>query len=153
MVSRLEDCMTQTQCFLLAHIGYVDQVRNALNFRQQIGFVPGPEQILEFEAYVEVILDRRFAAARYDTNVPNSRTRYLFHCILNERCVNERQHLLWERFGRGKKAGSQTCCRQHCFADGLDHWLWLTPTRTHSASFGTYRPAVASMPTRISRRY
>ncbi len=68
---------------------------------------------LELESQIEVILDRRLAAAGDHDEVLDARRPGLVHRVLDDRTVDHRQHLLRNRLGRGEKPGAQTGDGEH----------------------------------------
>src|SRR5258708_28911101 len=68
-----------------------------------------------------MIFDRVLAAARDQNDVRDAGGHGLFDAILNDRLVDERQHFLRLRFGRGKEACSKARRRKHGFSNGCAH--------------------------------
>ena len=64
-----------------------------------------------------MVLDCAFASPRDDNNVLDSGGDRFFHGILNQRLVDERQHLFGGGFGRGEEASTEACSRNHGFAN------------------------------------
>ena len=70
-----------------------------------------------------MIIDRGLAAARDKEELLYPRRLGLFDRVMNERLVDDRQHLLWHRLGRRQETGSQSGDRENGFANGLVHEL------------------------------
>jgi hypothetical protein len=73
---------------------------------------------LELEGVVEVLDDRGLAAAGHEDHLLDPRLARLVDRILDQRPVDDRQHLLGDRLGRGKKTRAETGNRKHRLADG-----------------------------------
>ncbi len=58
-----------------------------------------------------------FAAARDDDDVLNAGMQRLFHAVLNDRLVHQRQHFFGMRLGGGQKSGPETGGGKNCFAN------------------------------------
>ena len=59
--------------------------------------------VLELEGRVEVILDRALAAAGHDDDLRQTRGDRFFHDVLDHRLVDEGEHFLRLRLGRGEE--------------------------------------------------
>ena len=75
------------------------------------------EEALELDGDVEVILDRVLAAAGDDDDVVDAGLDRFLDAVLNDRLVDEDQHFLRLRLGRGKEAGAETRGGEDGFAD------------------------------------
>ena len=64
-----------------------------------------------------MILDRILAAAGDEDDVGDTGRQRLLDPVLNDRLVDERQHLLRLRFGRREKTSAEAGCRKDRFAD------------------------------------
>ena len=62
---------------------------------------------LELERHVKVVFDGPLVAAGHEDHLPHTGGIRLFHGILNQRFVDDRQHLLGLRFRRGQEAGAE----------------------------------------------
>jgi hypothetical protein len=71
------------------------------------------EGALELVGAVEMVLDGRLAAAGDEDELLDAGCLRLFDGVLDQRLVDDRQHLLGHRLGGGEKAGAQA-------ADGKD---------------------------------
>ncbi len=104
-------------------VGNVDHVGDAAHDGQQILFLAAFEEVLEFEADVEVILDGGFAAPGDDDDVLNPGVDRFFDAVLNDGLVDDRQHLFGLGLGGGQKAGSQPGGGENGFANFSGHPL------------------------------
>jgi hypothetical protein len=68
-----------------------------------------------------MIFDGVLAAPSNEDDVTDARVDGFFHAVLNDRLVDERQHLFWLRFGRWKKSGTETGGGKNRFADDVSH--------------------------------
>ena len=75
------------------------------------------EEGLELDGDVEVILDRVLAAAGDEDDVVDAGRDRLLDAVLDDRLVDERQHLLRLRLGGGQEAGAEAGGGEHGFAD------------------------------------
>ncbi len=79
------------------------------------------ERVLEFIGRVEVILDHRLVAAGDENEMLNPRFARFINDMLKNRPVNDRQHLLRDRFRCRQKPCAETGDGQHGFTDGFVH--------------------------------
>jgi hypothetical protein len=70
---------------------------------------------------VEMIFQRALVATGHEDEFLDPGGKALLHRVLDERTVDDRQHLLRHRLGRGEEAGSQTGNRKNGFSDSLRH--------------------------------
>ena len=119
--ARHQDGVAQSECFLLANIGDVDHVGNLAHDVQQLGLLSLLEHLLEFVADVEVIFDGALAAAGHDDDLVAAGRQRLFHAVLDDRLVDEWQHLFGLSLGGGQKARAQSGGGKNCFANLLLH--------------------------------
>ncbi len=66
---------------------------------------------------VKVVFNGAFATACDKDHVTNASRVSLFNGILNERLVNDGQHLLGGGFGGRQEPSSQSGNREHCFSN------------------------------------
>ena len=71
---------------------------------------------------VEMVLDRRLAAAGDEDEFLDSRFAGLLDGILDQRLVDDRQHLLGHRLGRRQEPGAEAGDRKNGFAYARGHW-------------------------------
>ena len=67
-----------------------------------------------------MILDRALAAAGDEDELLDAGRLGLLHRVLDERPVDDRQHLLGQGLGRRKKTGAEPGDREHCLANGFE---------------------------------
>ena len=72
---------------------------------------------VELELAVEMILDHALVAAGDEDEVLDAGLARLVDHVLDQRPVDDGQHLLRHRLGRGKDAGAEAGDREHSFAD------------------------------------
>ena len=72
---------------------------------------------LELDRDVEVILDRVLAAAGDEDDVVDAGRDRFLDAVLDDRLVDERQHFLRLRLGRGKEARAEAGGGEDGFAD------------------------------------
>jgi hypothetical protein len=68
-----------------------------------------------------MILDDAFVAAGHEDKMLDSRLARFIDHMLENRPVDDRQHLLRDRFGRRQKPRAETGDGQHGFADRFVH--------------------------------
>ncbi len=86
------------------------------------GLFPAPfEGVLELVGRVEMILDHAFVAAGDEDEMLDPRLARFVHHVLENRPVDDGQHLLRDRLGRRQKPRAETGDGQHGFADGFVH--------------------------------
>lgn len=103
-----EDGMAQPQRFGLADITEVRQVRNMPDLVKDLPLAAALEIFFEFERAVEVIFDRTFSSSGNDDDVFDAGCDGLLHDVLNQRLVDQREHLFGRGFGSGEKACAQS---------------------------------------------
>ena len=95
------------------------------------------KQRLELDAAIEMVLDRALAAACHEDELLNACGACLINGILNERPVNDRQHLFRQGFGGRQKPGSHTTHGKYRLADAIGHEksrnsICLAPTSAYA---------------------
>jgi hypothetical protein len=73
--------------------------------------------VLELVGRVEVVLDRPLLAAGHDDDLLDAGADRLLDGVLDDRLVDERQHLLGRRLGRREEAGAPAGGWEDGFAD------------------------------------
>jgi hypothetical protein len=111
--------MPQPQRLLLPDIRNPCQRRDLPRYLQQLFLALPLQRRIQLVADVEVVFHRAFAAAGDEDDVLDARSNRLFHPILNDRLVDQRQHLLGNNLGCGQEARAQATCGKHCLADFL----------------------------------
>src|SRR3546814_1069923 len=81
-------------------------------------------RFLKLERVIEMILDQALAAAGHEDELFDARLAGLVDGILDERPVDDRQHLLWHGFGRRKEPGPKAANGEHGLAY-LSHFSTL----------------------------
>ena len=79
------------------------------------------EGVLKLVSIVEMILDHALVAAGDEDEMLDSRLTRFIHHVLKDRPVDNGQHLLGDRLGRGQKPRAETGDGQHGFTDGFVH--------------------------------
>ncbi len=100
-----QDSVAQAQLFLLAYVGDLGQVRDGSDLAQLVDLAPRLQELLQLEVQIEVILDRPLLAAGDDDDLLDAGLDRLFDSVLDDRLVNEREHLLRLRLGGREEAG------------------------------------------------
>ena len=143
--ARLQHRVSQSERFFLADVGDVNHVRNLADDLQQVGLPALFEHLLEFVADVEVVFDRLLAAAGDDDDLIASRMHRLFHAILNDGLVDQRQHFFGLGLGGGKEAGAQTGGGKNSFANFHRHGVeFSTPIACAATSAANCTCALAN---------
>ena len=75
------------------------------------------EHLLEFVADVEMVFDRLLAASGDDQDLVAPRGHGLFHAVLNDRLVDQRQHFLRLSFGGGQETRAQSGSGENGFTN------------------------------------
>jgi hypothetical protein len=115
---RAQHGVAESQRLRLANENAVDPGRRrALDLLQQIGLVAKRELVLELVGLVEMILDRALVASRDEDHVGDAGSRRFFDRVLDQRLVDDRQHLLRARLGGRKEAGAHPRYREHGLRD------------------------------------
>ena len=112
--TRAPDSVTEAQRLLLADIG--DGARGhggALDLGQQIALALPLELVLELGRAVEVVLECRLAPGGDEDEVGDPGGARLVDAVLDQRSVDERQHLLRDRLRRRQEAGAEPRNREN----------------------------------------
>src|ERR1017187_5598911 len=80
---------------------------------------------IQLEAMVEMVLHSAFAAPGHDDDVLDPRRDRLFHAVLDDGLVHQRQHLLGNHFGGRQKARAQPTRRKNRYSPLLAHLIAL----------------------------
>ena len=94
----------ETELLLLADVGDLGQVADRPDLPEHLDVALLLEQVLELEGQVEVVLDRPLLAGGHDDDLLDTGGDGLFDRVLDDRLVDEGQHLL--RLRLGGRAGS-----------------------------------------------
>jgi len=117
----LQHSMTETERFgLTGHRdlrefgdGLCDLKKRGLVLRGEVGF--------ELGGAVEVVFHGGLTAAGDEDDLGASCCDGLFDAVLDQRLVDEAEHLLGDGLGRGQKAGAEARSGEDCFTDFLGH--------------------------------
>ena len=138
--SGAKDGVPQAKGFSLADIHAGDTIRqDAADQIEQVLLAAGFQRSLQLRIPIEVILDGALGAAG-DENEPGGTGRdRLFHRILYEWLVDDRQHFLRHRLGGRQKPCSAPCYGKYGGAHRHIHWhepsaLWSQRLRILSKS-------------------
>ena len=112
-----EDGVAEAELLLLAHVADLGQVADVAHATEHLDVAAGLEQVLELVGGVEVVLDGPLLAAGHDDDLLDAGGHRLLDRVLDDRLVDERQHLLRLRLGRRQEAGAPAGGREDGFAD------------------------------------
>ena len=110
--------MPQAQRGLLADVGNPGEIRDRPHFFEQVGLAPLFEHPFQLEGRVEMVLDRVLAPSGHDDDALQPGGAGLLDDVLDERAVDQGQHLLGLRLGGRQEAGSQSRGGKNGNADG-----------------------------------
>ena len=96
-----QHCVAQAELLLLANVGDLCHVADLAHAAQHLDVALGLEQVLELVRMVEMVLDRPLLAAGDDDHLLDAGADCLLDAVLDHRLVDERQHFLGLRLGRG----------------------------------------------------
>ena len=116
----MKDGVAEAERFGLAGEGDLGELRDGACDLEQRGLVLGGERGFELGGPVEVVFHRGLAAAGDDDDLGAAGGYSLFDAVLDERLVDEAEHLFGRGFGGGEEAGAQACGGEHGFADLLE---------------------------------
>ena len=108
-----QDRVSQPELLLLAHVGHLGQVADMADLAEHLDVALLLEEVLELIRQVEVVLDRALLAGGDDDDLLDARRDGLFDRVLDDRLVDQRQHLLGLRLGRGQEAGAPAGGREY----------------------------------------
>ena len=128
--------MPQAERLLLADVGDVDHVRDAVHDGQQVLLVARLQQVLQLEADIEMVFDGALAAAGHDDDVLDPRMERLLHAVLDDRLVDDGQHLFGLRLGGGEESRPEPGGGEHGFSDFGGHptTVWCAPQARFASS-------------------
>ena len=110
--------MAEPQRLLLAgEAGLAGQRLQPLQLRKLVVLAALGQRVVELELDVEMVLDDRLVAAGHEDEMLDAGLARLVDDILDDRTVDDRQHLLRHRLRRRQKPRPQTCDRKYCLAD------------------------------------
>ena len=124
---RHQDGVAEAQLLLLPHVGDLGEVADVADLAEALDLAALLEQVLQLVAEVEVILDRPLLAGRDDDHLLDARRHGLLDRVLDDRLVDEREHLLGLGLGGGQEAGAPAGGGEDGLADAHG-----TSDRSHS---------------------
>ena len=95
--------------------------RSAVSASKLGGLAARGEHLFELELPVEMVLDDALVAAGDEDEMLDAGVPRLVDDMLNDRTVDDGQHLLGHRLGRGQEAGAEPCHGEHGLADASSH--------------------------------
>ena len=113
--------MAEAEGFGLAGVGDLGKLRDGACDFEQGDLVLGGEGGFELGGTVEVILHGGFAAAGDDDDLGASGGYGLFNAVLDERLVDETEHLFGRGLGGRQEAGAHAGGGEDSFTDFLGH--------------------------------
>ena len=115
--------MSEAERLALPDVGEVDRARNLADLGELLLLAARLEERLELDRDVEMVLDRVLAAAGDQDDVVDAGGDGLFDAVLNDRLVDERQHLLGLRLGGREKPRAESGGGEdrlaNCLASGI----------------------------------
>src|SRR6185503_8734068 len=112
-----QDGVAETQLLLLPHVGDLGEIADMADLPEHLDVALLLEQVLELVGEVEVILDRPLLAGGDDDHLLDARGDGLFDGVLDDRFVDQRQHLLGLRLGRWQEPRTPAGGREDGFSD------------------------------------
>ena len=91
--------------------------------RQKLGLALRFERRLQLRRTVEVVLDSLLRVTGDEHEMVDSGRHRLLHRVLDERLVDDREHLLGERLGRRQEPGAQPRHGEDGLSDSIRHRL------------------------------
>ena len=126
-----EDGVAEAEGFGLAGVRRRGEFGDGARDLEQRGFILRGEVGFELGADVEVVFHGGFAAAGDDDDLVAAGGDGLFDAVLDERLVDEDEHLFGHGLGGGQEACAESGGGEDCFADFLGVmvpleaiWLW-----------------------------
>ena len=117
-LARDQHGVAEAERLALPDVREVDHVRDLADLVELLAFAARFEERLELDRDVEVILDRVLAAAGDEDDVVDAGRDRFFDAVLDDRLVDERQHLFRLRFGGREEARAEAGGGEDGFADG-----------------------------------
>src|SRR3954454_20348121 len=114
--------MTEPQGALLP--GECDVARRwkpGVQLVEQLAAAAALQRRLELEGHIEMILDRVLGPAGDKVELLDAGRLGLLHCVMDQRLVDDGQHLLGHRLRRRQRARTQSGYREYRLADALSH--------------------------------
>ena len=95
--------------------------RSLVESLQLVRLAAGGERRLELELLVEMVLDHALVAAGDEDEVLDAGFARFVHHVLDQRAVDDRQHLLRHGLGGGQEARAEPGDGEHGLADAQRH--------------------------------
>ena len=115
---RAQHRVAEAERFGLTHVEAVDMARlDAAHEFEQLLLAARFEFGFDLVGLVEVVFDRALAAARDEDHFGDAGRHRFFDRVLDQRLVDDRQHLLRACLGRGEEPGAETCYRKNRFCN------------------------------------
>ena len=108
-----QDRVPEPELLLLADVRDLGQVADVPDLAEHLDVALLLEQVLELVGQVEVVLDRALLARGDDDDLLDARGDGLFDRVLDDRLVDQRQHLFGLRLGGGQEAGAPAGGREN----------------------------------------
>ncbi len=112
-----EHRMPEAQLLLLADVRQLGKVGDRAHLAELLDLALLLEQVLEFVVEVEVVLDRALVGRGHDDDLLDPGRDRLFDRVLDDRFVDQRQHLFRLRLRGGQEASAPTCGREDGFSN------------------------------------
>ncbi|KAG1315362.1 hypothetical protein G6F63_016122 [Rhizopus arrhizus] len=118
--------MPQAQCFGLGHEDRTHALRKNVADQLQLFLLAGALELLfQLVGLVEIVGDCMLVAVGDEHQRIAAGLDGFIHGVLDQRPINDRQHLLRHGLGCWQKTRPQPCHRENRFADSLAHWYLL----------------------------
>ena len=112
-----EHRVAETKLLLLADVGDLGEVADVADAPEHLDIAALLEQVLELVRHVEVVLDRPLLARGHDDDLFDAGGDGLLDRVLDDRFVDEREHLLGLRLRGRQEASAPSGGREDGFAD------------------------------------
>ena len=124
-----QDGMPEAQLLLLTDVGHLGEVADVADLPEHVDVALLLEQVLELVRQVEVVLDRPLLAGRDDDDLLDPGGDRLLDRVLDDRLVDEREHLLRLRLRGRQEAGAPSGGGEDGFANAQSNLrsTWAGP--------------------------
>ena len=112
-----QDRVAQAELLLLAHVGDLGQVADVADLAELLDLALLLEKAFQLVGEVEVVLDGPLLARGDDDHLLDAGRDGLLDGVLDDRLVDERQHLLGLSLGGRQEASAPAGCREDGFSD------------------------------------
>ena len=113
--------MPEAERFSLPDIREVDQVGDLADFVELLALAARLEKRFQLHRSIEVVLDRVLAAAGHQDDVVHAGRDRFLDAVLDDRLVDERQHLFGLCFGGRQEPRAEARGGEDGLADGVAH--------------------------------